>query len=177
MTKKLLVLTGSARPNSVGEALLPYFERAIKGHKATVLDVARVDQLGLPFYDALTSPSSESYRPEHRSVEGWAKRVQSADAVIWLMPEYNHSVTGIQKNAIDWLYKEWRDKPLGIIAYGFYAGKNALEAIQPIIGVIRPDLRAQQGLMITKDINPDGTAIDSSEVLSRVKLVVDAVLA
>ena len=96
--------------------------------------------------------------------------------MIWLMPEYNHSITGIQKNAIDWLYKEWKDKPLGIVAYGFYEGKYVLESIQNVIDVVSPDVRHKTGLGLMKHINPDGTIAEEEAVATAVADTVKAVV-
>lgn len=176
MSKKLLVLTGSARPNTVSDALLPYFEQAVAAHEGTTLEVVKVADLNLPFYNAPTPPSAEGYEATDANVKSWSEKVQAADAVMWLMPEYNHGITGIQKNAIDWLYAEWKDKPLGIVAYGFYEGKYVLESIQNVIDVVSPDLRHKVGLGLMKHLNPDGSAIEEDEVVSRINATVAAVL-
>lgn len=176
MSKKLLVLTGSARPNTVGDALLPYFEKAASEHGDVMVEVAKVADLNLPFYNAPTPPSAEGYEATDENVNAWGKMVNSADAVIWLMPEYNHSITGIQKNAIDWLYKEWKDKPLGIVAYGFYEGKYVLESIQNVIDVVSPDVRHKTGLGLMKHLSPDGSVTEEAEVVEQIKKTVDAVL-
>lgn len=176
MSKKLLVLTGSARPNTVSDALLPYFEKAIAEHEGVELEVAKVGDLNLPFYNAPMPPSAEDYEATDTNVKAWAEKVSGADAVIWLMPEYNHSITGIQKNAIDWLYKEWKDKPLGIVAYGFYEGKYVLESIQNVIDVVSPDVRHKAGLGLMKHINPDGTIAEEEAVATAVADTVKAVV-
>ncbi len=175
--KKVVVVTGSARPNSVGNALLPYIEEAITSHAHTEAEVVHVADLDLPFFNAAMPPSAEGYEPTDERVIAWAKQIEGADAVLWLMPEYNHLMTGIQKNAIDWLYKEWRDKPLGMIAYGFYEGKHTLDAAHHVIDVIKPDVRGETGLGIMKHIQPDGSLIDEALVKERIQSVVDAVVA
>lgn len=177
MSKKILVLTGSARPNSASEALLPYFEKAVAAHDDVELDIAKAGELSLPFYNAPTPPSAEGFAPTDEHVQAWTKRVAGADGVIWLMPEYNHSLTGIQKNAIDWLYREWQNKPVSIVAYGFYEGKHVLDAVQNVIDVVNPAVKYKVGLATMKHINPDGTAIEAEEVTSRIQAAVDSVLA
>lgn len=176
MSKKLLVLTGSARPNTVSDALLPYFEQAVAAHEGVEIEVVKVADLNLPFYNSPTPPSAEGYEPTDANVIKWGEKVKAADAVIWLMPEYNHSITGIQKNAIDWLYKEWKDKPLGIVAYGFYEGKYVLESIQNVIDVVSPNVLHKAGLGIMKHLNPDGSAIEEDVVTDRIAETVEAVV-
>ena len=47
-------------------------------------------------------------------------------------PEYNHSIPGVLKNALDQAYVEWAKKPMGAIAYGSMGGANALGHLQNI---------------------------------------------
>ena len=176
MTKKLLVLTGGARPNSVANNLLPIIERLVKNYADVSLDIAKAGELDLPFYDATTPPSAPGYEITNENVKAWSEQVASADAVIWLMPEYNHSITAVQKNAIDWLYQEWRDKPLGMIAYGFYEGKNVLMATDPIVGIIKPDVRAKTGLAISEHIDTEGMPLKEKLVEDRINSVIESLI-
>lgn len=177
MTKSILVLTGSARPNSAGDKLLPIIEAAAQVHAGVSVDVARVADLNLPFYNAPTPPSMEGHVITDENAKAWSERVSKADAVIWLMPEYNHAMTAIQKNAIDWLFQEWQNKPLGIIAYGFYSGKYALEVAKNVMDVVSPDLRKTVGLGLMNDLEGDGTPKDEAAVAESIKEVIDAVIA
>ncbi|MCA9341941.1 NAD(P)H-dependent oxidoreductase [Candidatus Saccharibacteria bacterium] len=174
---KLVVLTGSARPNSAGDKLLPIIDSAVKKHDDVELEIVHVADLNLPFFNAPMPPSAEGYEPTDANVIAWSEKIKAADAVIWLMPEYNHLMTGVQKNAIDWLYGEWKDKPLGLLGYGFYEGKHTIEAAKHVIDVIKPDLRVEAGLRMMEHIQPDGTAIQEDEVASRIQTVVDKVVA
>lgn len=177
MTKRLLVLTGSARPSSASDKLLPLIASAVQAQPELQLDIARVDELNLPFYNAPTPPSAEEYEITDSAVRAWSERVTGADAVIWLMPEYNHAMTAIQKNALDWLYSEWHNKPLGIVAYGFYGGKHALENAKQVMDVIKPDLRKTVGLALMQELESDGTPKDEAAVTASIADVIQAVAA
>ena len=48
----------------------------------------------------------------------WTKLVAEADGVLLLTPEYNHTMTPVQLNAVDWIGKEWEDKPVALVGYG-----------------------------------------------------------
>ena len=48
------------------------------------------------------------------------------------MAEYNRSITGALKNALDQAYKEWNRKPMSAIAYGSVGGTRALEHLRSI---------------------------------------------
>jgi len=55
------------------------------------------------------------------------------DALVFVIPEYNHSFNAATKNAIDYLHQEWKHKPYGIVSYGSMAmGVRAVQALKPI---------------------------------------------
>ena len=120
----IIILTGSARPNSAGKNIAKIVADEINSRSGASAEIVLVDELDLPFFNAPFSPSADEFEITDSNVKAWSDKVKSADAVIWLMPEYNNSISAIQKNAIDWLYQEWANKPLGVIAYGRYAGVN-----------------------------------------------------
>lgn len=175
--KNVVILTGSARPNSAGTNVAKLVEAELKKHSDITPEIVEVADLKLPFFNAPMPPSGEGYTITDEHVQEWSDKVTYADAVVWVMPEYNHSISGIQKNAIDWLYAEWADKPLAIVAYGWYAGANVLEAIKLPLKIVKPDVRAEVGLGFTKQLNVDGTAADQALVDEALAPVVDELLA
>ncbi|MGH3804842.1 MAG: NADPH-dependent FMN reductase [Pseudonocardiaceae bacterium] len=67
----------------------------------------------------------------HPDVEVFAKRIDAADGVIVITPEYNHSFPGPLKTAIDSVRAQWQAKPVGFISYGGMAGgARAVEALR-----------------------------------------------
>lgn len=69
-------------------------------------------------------------------VKAWNNKLAEADGYSVLTPEYNHSVPGVLKNAIDsaWLSFALRNKPLATVAYsvGIAAGARAVEHLTAI---------------------------------------------
>jgi NAD(P)H-dependent FMN reductase len=62
----------------------------------------------------------------------WQKKVAEFDGYIFVVAEYNRSITGALKNALDQAYVEWARKPFGAISYGSMGGANALGHLQNI---------------------------------------------
>ena len=56
----------------------------------------------------------------------------SFDGYIFVLAEYNRSVTAALKNALDQAYVEWARKPFSAVAYGSMGGANALAHLQNI---------------------------------------------
>ncbi len=68
-------------------------------------------------------------------------------------PEYNHSTSGVLKNAIDYVYGEWNNKAVGFVSYGAAAaGARAVEHLRLIVGELQmADVRQQVGVSLLTD--------------------------
>ena len=166
----ILVVNGSVRPNSVNSKIVPIVENLLKeqGHDITTADLSIID---LPFFNEGVSPTDPSFAPADPRVQAWTKMVADAEGVVLVTPEYNHNMSPVQLNAIDWIGKEWKDKPIVLVGYGWRTGGGqAHDAARESLAV---NLGAQVGevqanLFFTKDINPDGSIIDESAVTAAI---------
>ena len=97
----ILGITGSLRRGSYNTSLL----RAAKAlaPEGTTLDIASLH--GIPLYDG--DLEAESGIPE--AVRALKARVAAADGLLLATPEYNGSIPGVFKNAIDWLSRPGAD--------------------------------------------------------------------
>ena len=174
---KILLITGSARPNSTGKTVVNLVAEQLEKYRQVYSEVADLAKAALPFYDNTASPSSDQFKINHQSVQTWSNQVKSADAVIFIMPEYNHSITAIQKNAIDWLYEEWRDKPSAVVAYGYYGGKHAVDAFKAINDTIKTKLTDPIAMLtIGQQLGADGSIINRAAADREVSAVIKALI-
>jgi NAD(P)H-dependent FMN reductase len=116
MTLKLNVITVSTRPGRVGPAVARWVQERAQAHGA--FDVEAVDLAGfnLPIYDEPKHPRLRDYQQAH--TKAWSASVASADAFIFVSPEYNYSPPPSFVNAVDFLFHEWLYKAAGIVSYG-----------------------------------------------------------
>lgn len=174
---KLLIVKGSVRPNSVNRVIVDAIKKDLETCADVEVRVADLKELNLPFFDAPTTPSSEAYEIPYESVERWSEMVDEADGVIFAVPEYNHSMSAVQKNAIDWLYKEWKDKPVAFVGYGWHAGNNSLAQFKIIGSVVKWSLREPTtGLQFKKELELDGSFIDEAAIQSSIRATLDGLL-
>ena len=87
--KKILFVPGSLREASSSRATVRALVARLNGVSPTVADVGL-----LPLYNADLGDVS--------AVSDWIAQVDAADGVVFVTPEYNYSVPGVLKNAIDW---------------------------------------------------------------------------
>lgn len=103
MDVRILGISGSLRQRSYNTALLR--EAGRLAPEGVTVDLA--DLAGIPLYNGDTEAAS-GYPA---AVEGLRESIRSADAILISTPEYNFSVTGVLKNALDWASRG-SDSPL-----------------------------------------------------------------
>lgn len=67
----------------------------------------------------------------------WSEDISKQDGFIFIVQEYNHSVTGALKNALDYLNPELNNKSAGIVSYGSVGGTRASEHLRGILAVLQ----------------------------------------
>ncbi len=117
---KLKIIVASTRPGRKGIYVADWFAEVVKAYSdfdAEILDLAKIN---LPFLDEPKHPRLQQYENEH--TKAWAAKINEADAYICIIPEYNFGAPPALINAVDFVYKEWNYKPIGIISYGGISG-------------------------------------------------------
>lgn len=101
----------------------------------TVIDLA---EKNLPFFDEPDVPSqiTDYTKYAHEHTRQWSQEVQSYDAFIFVTPQYNWGYPAVLKNAIDYLYNEWKGKPAMIVSYGGHGGGKANGQLRQVLGAI-----------------------------------------
>lgn len=173
---RVIIVTGSARPTTVSKKVLPLVEESLAKYENIEVEVVDVASLELPFFNAPVPPSAEAFAPTDEHVLAWTEQVAKADAVIMLTPEYNGNVTAIQKNAVDWIYKEWADKPVALIGYGWYDPSRSQAAWKVSFGTV---LKARliepfAQLQFMKDISVQGDVLDQASIDAKLSATIDA---
>lgn len=96
------------------------------------LDVELVDlkEWPLPFFNEV---ASNAWAPTQNEVgQRWQKKVAEFDGYIFVVAEYNRSITAALKNAIDFAYPEWNKKAAAAVGYGSVGGARAIEHLRNI---------------------------------------------
>jgi len=132
----LQIIIGSTRPGRKGPAVAEWFAREARAHGGFEVEVVDLAEVDLPLMDEPNHPRLGQY--VHQHTKDWSATVSRGDAYVFVVPEYNHSFNAATKNALDYLHREWQDKPVGIVSYGgVSAGTRSLTALKPVLAALR----------------------------------------
>ncbi len=130
---KLQIIVGSTRPTRSAERVFPWIaDQAIRrgGFDVEVIDLR---DWKLPFFQEHLGTIGDFADPTYSDpvVKAWNAKIAEGDAYLIITPEYNHSVPGELKNAIDSVFVSFalRNKPVAFVGYsaGIAAGTRAVE--------------------------------------------------
>ena len=147
---KVGIITGSTRPGRKSEAVARWVLDIASKRSDASFEVVDIAAFGLPLLDERVPPVMGQYEQPH--TKAWAAKIATFDAFVFVTPEYNHSISGALKNAIDFLYGEWNDKAAGLVGYGGLGGARAVEHLRLVMGEVKiADVRAQVALSLHTD--------------------------
>ncbi len=131
---KIQVIIGSTRPNRFSEKPAKWiFEKLSKmeGVEAELIDLRNWP---LPFFNEPMSPNASKGKYTLDLAAKWAEKIGEGDAYIMVTPEYNHGYSAVLKNAIDYVFAQWHNKPVAFISYGgIAAGTRAVQQLRQVV--------------------------------------------
>ncbi|MEU7859623.1 NAD(P)H-dependent oxidoreductase [Nonomuraea sp. NPDC049141] len=148
---KIAIIVGSTRPGRRGRAVAEWVAGvAAQEHPTVDFELLDLVDVGLPLLDEEQPALFGQYGNEH--TVRWAKTIGRFDGFIFVTPEYNHSVPGALKNALDFVYAEWNNKAAGFVSYGLHGGTRAVEHLRLILAELKvATVRTQVALSLFHD--------------------------
>jgi NAD(P)H-dependent FMN reductase len=135
---KLQIIVGSTRPNRNADRVLPWLIERASAHDVFEVEVLDLREWPLPLFAEHVGTIGDWADPTYSCplVKCWNQKIAEGDAYLVLTPEYNHSLPGELKNAIDSVFASFafRHKPIACVAYsvGISAGARAVEHLAQI---------------------------------------------
>jgi NAD(P)H-dependent FMN reductase len=127
---RIAIIIGSTRPTRFADAPTQWMLKQVQARGDMDVEVVDLRDHPLPFFDEIASNLwMPSQNPE---AIRWQETIARFDGYIFVVAEYNHSITGVLKNALDQAYKEWNRKPFTAIGYG---GTGAARAVEHLRGI------------------------------------------
>ncbi len=147
---KVAIIVGATRPGRKAEEVSRWVHGIAARRGDASFEIVDIADFKLPLLDEPLPPSMGQYSQPH--TKAWAEKIAAFDAFVFVTPEYNHSMSGALKNAIDFLFREWNDKAAGFVSYGSVGGARAVEQLRLVMGEIKvADVRAQCVLSLFTD--------------------------
>ena len=128
---KIGIILGSTRPGRVSPQVGKWVHELAKQRTDAQFEVVDIADYDLPIYDETVPPGYHNYQKDH--TKKWAEKIGSLDGFVFVVAEYNHSITGALKNALDFIYAEWNNKSAGFVSYGSTGGARAVEHLRGIM--------------------------------------------
>ena len=134
----LKIIIGSTRPGRAADHVMPWVVARAKEHEAFSVEVLDLRDWPLPLFAETFQTVGDPRNPTYSDpvVRRWNQRIAEGDAYLFITPEYNHSVPGVLKNAIDSVFASFafRNKPAAFVGYsgGIGAGVRAIEHLAHI---------------------------------------------
>ena len=164
----IAIVLGSVRPGRVGKQVVRWVEdqaRQVEGVQTVFVDLR---DYNLPLFAEEMPPSMQA--PTLPEAVRLRADLEANDAVLFVTPEYNHSVPAALKNAIDYLPPATlKEKAVGLVGYSWYGAVKPLEHLREILSTFSADVRERQvGINLGSDFQ-DGVFAPSEELNGQIR--------
>ncbi|MFP4177248.1 MAG: NADPH-dependent FMN reductase [Acholeplasmataceae bacterium] len=147
MELKIGIILGSTRNGRVSPSVGQWVLERAEKHGRARYELIDIRDYRLPFL----GESEDKNR-----IAAWNEKLASLDAFIFVLSEYNHSISGVLKNALDLAHEAWHDKAAGIVSYGSAGGARAAEHLRTILGELMvADVRQHVMLNLFHDFDEE----------------------
>ena len=141
---KIGIILGSTRQGRVSPQVGEWVKGIADQRGDADYEIVDISDYNLPFLG--TTDGTEP------GIADWNQKLASLDGFVFVVQEYNHSITGALKNALDFAREAWNDKAAGIVSYGTTGGARAAEHLRGILGELKvADVRTHPTLSLFTD--------------------------
>lgn len=165
------IILGSTREGRVSPQVGKWVKGIADKRGDANYEIVDIKDFNLPFLE--TTDGSEE------GIARWSEKVNSLDGYIFIVQEYNHSLSAALKNALDVAVREnWNNKAAGIVSYGSAGGARAAEHLRGICAELQiADVRAHVVLSLFTDFENYVNFKPAPHHEANVNTMIDQVLA
>lgn len=125
---KIGVIIGSSREHRFADKPARWIAELAAATGDFDVEIVDLRDYPMPFFD---EPSSSHWVPSKNEIAlKWQQKIASLDGYIFTAAEYNRGPTAVLKNALDYAYDEWNNKPAAFVGYGGVGGARAVEQLR-----------------------------------------------
>jgi NAD(P)H-dependent FMN reductase len=127
---RIALIIGSTRPTRFADKPAQWMLKQALARDDMDVELIDLRDHPLPLFDEI---ASNMWMPsQNPQAVRWQQTLARFDGYIFVVAEYNHSITGVLKNSLDQAYKEWNRKPFTAIGYGSVGAARAIEHLRSI---------------------------------------------
>jgi NAD(P)H-dependent FMN reductase len=153
--ERIAIVIGSTRPTRICPGIAEWIRDAAQEQSSLRYELIDLVEVNLPFLDEPLKAALREY--EHEHTRAWSQLVGSYSGFVFVFPQYNWGYPAPLKNALDFLYYEWHDRPATSVTYGTRGGNRAADQFHGVLeGVHMRPLEDRLEIVITdKDVDED----------------------
>lgn len=142
---KVAIIAGTIRKNRKSISVAKYIKDIADEINEASIDFEVVDlrDYYLPIFDEALPPAAAKER-ESQKARDWSTKLESFDAYIFVTAEYNRSIPGCLKNALDYVSRELTNKAGAIVSYGSVGGNSAADSLRLVVSRLGVNLVRNQ---------------------------------
>ncbi|WP_010676783.1 NADPH-dependent FMN reductase [Bacillus timonensis] len=161
------IILGSTREGRVSPQVGAWVKEIADKRGDANYEIVDIADFKLPFLGEADAPG----------IGAWNEKLASLDGFVFIVQEYNHSITGALKNALDLAREAWNNKAAGIVSYGSTGGARAAEHLRGIMGELMiADVRTHPTLSLFTDFENGSEFKPQALHLDNVNLMLDQVV-
>ncbi|HEY9493331.1 MAG TPA: NAD(P)H-dependent oxidoreductase [Intrasporangium sp.] len=128
---KIAIVTGSVRPGRQSLNVARWVKSIADQRSDAEFEIVDIADFELPVWDEAMPPAFGAGVKAHS--KAWSARMDEFDGYVFVVSEYNHSITGALKNALDYLAPEVNNKAAAFVSYGSAGGARAVEHLRGML--------------------------------------------
>jgi NAD(P)H-dependent FMN reductase len=129
--ERVAVVVGSTRPTRICRGIAQWVRDMVQQESPLSYELVDLAEIDLPFLDEPLKPALGQYA--HAHTRAWSRLVSSFGGFVFVYPQYNWGYPAPLKNALDFLYREWHDRPAGSVTYGTRGGSKSAQQLHGVL--------------------------------------------
>jgi len=130
---KLAVIIGATRQGRQTPKQAKWIAKEAEQIEGVEVEIIDLKDYPMPFFDEPISPRYNQNRKIDPAAKKWLDKLEQFDAYVFTTPEYNHSIPGVLKNALDYVTWEIQRKPAMVVSHGSAGGARAATDLKEIL--------------------------------------------
>jgi NAD(P)H-dependent FMN reductase len=128
---KIAIILGTTRRTRFADRPAKWLLDMAAARDDATFELVDLRDYPMPFFEDETSPARKP--PNDENARRWGQKMAEYDGFIFITAEYNHSISGVLKNALDYAYNEFVRKPATFLGYGGVGAARAVEQLRLIL--------------------------------------------